>query len=78
MEGLKGRWLCCAVPDCGLKLEARLVIDSRIRRPCSGRRGAISSTMVSYRVSFQHSAPSAGTLSHPLADEECAAVRFEK
>ena len=68
----------CEVPDWSLKLEAGLVIDSRIRRPCSDRRGAIRGTMVSYRVYFQHSAPSAGTLSHPLADEECASVRFEE
>ena len=77
-RGRKVEELRSAVPDCGAKLQARVIIDPRIRRPCSGRRRAIRSTMVSYRVYFQHSAPSTGTLSHPLAGEECASVRFEK
>ena len=34
-----------------MELEARLVMDSRIRRPCSGRRGAIRCTMVAYILS---------------------------
>lgn len=37
----------CAVPECGAKLQARVVIDSRVKRPYSGRRGAIRGTMVS-------------------------------